>query len=117
MIFLNSQRARLGQHPLGPAISRCGLSRRTLVLGVTTAFVLLLTASPVGAFVYTSGNIAVPIPDCSTVCPGVATSSINIGDSQLVHDINVQVRLNHTYDHDLRIYLIGPDGTTVLLAN
>ncbi|MGH9755580.1 MAG: M36 family metallopeptidase [Blastocatellia bacterium] len=61
---------------------------------------------------YSSGNIAVPIPDVSTV-----NIPINVTDVGAVVDVNVRVRLNHTADSDLRLTLIGPDGTTVALVN
>jgi len=61
---------------------------------------------------YSSGNIAVPIPDVSSV-----DIPINVADIGAVADINVRVRLNHTFDGDLVLTLIGPDGTAVALAN
>jgi subtilisin-like proprotein convertase family protein len=61
---------------------------------------------------YSSGNIAVPIPDVSTV-----DVPINIPDAGVVSDVNVRVRLNHTFDGDLVIALVHPDNTVVPLAN
>jgi subtilisin-like proprotein convertase family protein len=61
---------------------------------------------------YSSGNIAVPIPDVSTV-----DIPITVGDLGAVGDVNVKVRLNHTFDGDLELSLIAPDGSTVLLAD
>jgi len=60
---------------------------------------------------YSTGNIAVPIPDVSTV-----DIPITVTDTGVVADVNVKVRLNHTFDGDLVLSLIAPDGTTVLLA-
>ncbi|MCM3871575.1 MAG: S8 family serine peptidase, partial [Pyrinomonadaceae bacterium] len=60
---------------------------------------------------YSSGNIAVPIPDVSSV-----EVPINITDTGSVTDVNAKVRLNHTFDGDLVIELIGPDGTSVTLS-
>lgn len=34
-----------------------------------------------------------------------------------ISDINVHVRINHTYDRDLTLTLIHPDGSEVILAN
>jgi subtilisin-like proprotein convertase family protein len=61
---------------------------------------------------YSSGNIAVPITDNTT-----SEVSINVPDNGLVQDVNVRVRLNHTFDGDLEIRLVHPDGTQVLLAD
>ncbi len=68
--------------------------------------VVLLTAT------YSSGNIATAIPDQGTV-----EIPIDVPDTGLVSDVNVRVRLNHSFDEDLVMNLIGPDGTTVLLAS
>jgi subtilisin-like proprotein convertase family protein len=61
---------------------------------------------------YSSGNIAVPIPDVATV-----DVPINVPDSGVVQDVNVRVRLNHTFDGDLEISLVHPDGTVITLSN
>ncbi|MFN2511680.1 MAG: Calx-beta domain-containing protein [Pyrinomonadaceae bacterium] len=61
---------------------------------------------------YSSGNIAVPIPDVATV-----EIPINVPHTGQVQDVNVRVRLNHTFDGDLDISLVHPDGTVVLLSN
>lgn len=61
---------------------------------------------------YSSGNIAVPIPDVSSV-----DVPINVPDVGSVQDVNVRVRLNHTFDGDLDISLIHPDGTIIPLSN
>jgi subtilisin-like proprotein convertase family protein len=37
--------------------------------------------------------------------------------SNVISDINVQIRINHTYDHDLTLALQHPDGSEVLLVN
>jgi subtilisin-like proprotein convertase family protein len=60
---------------------------------------------------YSSGNIAVPIPDVST-----AEVPLNVTDSGVISDVNVRVRLNHTFDGDLDLILIHPDGTEVPLS-
>ncbi len=61
---------------------------------------------------YSSGNIAVPIPDVATV-----DVPITVPDTGQVQDVNVRIRLNHTFDGDLVIQLVHPDGTIVNLAN
>jgi subtilisin-like proprotein convertase family protein len=61
---------------------------------------------------YSTGNIALPIPDVSSV-----EIPINVPDSGSITDLNVKVRLNHTFVGDLELRLIAPDGTTVLLSD
>jgi subtilisin-like proprotein convertase family protein len=41
---------------------------------------------------------------------------ITVPDVGVVSDVNVRLRLNHTFDGDLDIFLIGPNGTTVELS-
>lgn len=113
----------------GPAVSRpftftamgmCGdmitatlqLQDGAMNLGtVTFTFTLgTLTSGSVTA-VYSSGNIAVPIVDV-----GTTEVSISVSDVGVVSDINVRVRLNHTFDGDIDMFLVAPDGTTVELS-
>ena len=61
---------------------------------------------------YSTGNISVAIPDVSTV-----EVPINITDTGVISDVNAKVRLNHTYDGDLILELVGPDNTSVTLSN
>jgi subtilisin-like proprotein convertase family protein len=61
---------------------------------------------------YSSGGISVPIPDLATI-----ESPITIPDGGAVSDVNVRVRLNHTFDGDLNISLVHPDGTVVNLSS
>jgi subtilisin-like proprotein convertase family protein len=60
---------------------------------------------------YSSGNLATPIPDLGSV-----EIPINVSDVGSIEDIDVRVRLNHSFDGDLIISLIAPDGTTVILS-
>lgn len=59
-----------------------------------------------------TGNIAVAINDNSTV-----DIPINVPQTGRVGDVNVKVRLNHTFDGDLVLSLVAPDGTVVALSN
>jgi subtilisin-like proprotein convertase family protein len=61
---------------------------------------------------YSSGNIAVPIPNTGAV----VDIPINVTDVGAVSDVNVRVRLNHTFDFDVVLMLVAPDGTTVSLT-
>lgn len=60
---------------------------------------------------YSSGNTAVAIPD-----QGSVDIPITVADSGSVSDVNVSVRLNHTYDRDVTMTLIAPDNTNVPLV-
>jgi subtilisin-like proprotein convertase family protein len=60
---------------------------------------------------YSSGNLAVPIPTFGSV-----DIPVNVTDIGSVADVNVRVRLNHTFDFDVVLTLIAPDGTTVRLV-
>lgn len=60
---------------------------------------------------YSSGNISVPLPDEDTV-----EVTLNVSQAGLVSDVNFRVRLNHTFDRDLELHLIGPDGTRIELS-
>ncbi len=69
-------------------------------------------SAPMAAITYSSGNIAVPINDLTTV-----DIPISVSDVGVVDDINVRVRLNHTFDGDVEISLLHPDGTVRLLSD
>jgi subtilisin-like proprotein convertase family protein len=61
---------------------------------------------------FSTGDIAVPIADSSTV-----NVPINVGPAGNVLDIDALVRLDHTFDADLDMFLISPGGgTTVELS-
>ncbi|HUJ08617.1 MAG TPA: proprotein convertase P-domain-containing protein [Verrucomicrobiae bacterium] len=68
---------------------------------------------------YSSGGVAVPIPDYTTVgtnnYPGSITNSITITDTGSVAKVVVRVRINHTYTGDLSMWVVHPDGTMVSL--
>ena len=53
------------------------------------------------------------IPDVRTP---PTTSTIAIASSGVVGDVNVVINLTHTWDADLDIFLIGPNGTRVELS-
>ncbi|HEX7180496.1 MAG TPA: proprotein convertase P-domain-containing protein [Thermoanaerobaculia bacterium] len=82
-------------------------------LGTVTYTFTLGTLNPLSVTSTTSsGDISVPLPDLNVV-----ESTLAVPDLGGVTDINVSVRLNHTFDGDLDISLIHPDGTEVLLSN
>jgi subtilisin-like proprotein convertase family protein len=61
---------------------------------------------------YSTGNIAVAIPDSGTV-----DVPLSVPDVGTVLKTQAPVRLNHTFDSDLVFSLIDPSGHAVLLAN
>jgi subtilisin-like proprotein convertase family protein len=65
------------------------------------------------SIVASSGNIAVPIPDVTSVNSTIVVPSTAAGT---ILDVNVRVRLNHTFDGDLDMVLTSPDGTAVKLV-
>jgi subtilisin-like proprotein convertase family protein len=64
------------------------------------------------ATTYSTGNIAVPIPDVSTV-----DVPVDVTPEGSVLRVVANVRLDHTFDGDLLISLISPSGTVVALSN
>ena len=72
-------------------------------------FITLSNVTP--TYAYTGPPVA--IPDSTTV-----TATIAVPDVKLVQDVNVKVaNLTHTYDGDLVLTLIAPNGVRVQLAN
>ena len=63
---------------------------------------------------YSSGNVAVAILDNT---PAGVDIPITVADVMTLSDVNVSVRLNHTFVGDLKIDLVHPDNTTVNLVN
>ena len=60
---------------------------------------------------YPSANVPKPIVDSSTIQSTLAVASVGT-----VLDVNVTMSLTHTWDSDLDIYLVGPNGTRVELT-
>src|SRR5262249_40088407 len=69
-----------------------------------------VTFTITGTFTYTN-NTKVAIPDL-----GKGTTSISVGQNFTVGAVRVQLNITHTFDHDLFIHLVGPDGTDVTLG-
>lgn len=57
--------------------------------------------------------------DCGKVIPasGTVVSTITINQNITIADLNVRVNLSHTRTADLRLTLVAPDGTRVVLFN
>ncbi len=60
---------------------------------------------------HSSGDLSVPIPEEGTV-----EVSLPVNQAGLVSDVDFRVRLNHTFDRDVELYLISPDGTSIELS-
>src|SRR5579885_781198 len=65
-----------------------------------------------GSFTFTSPDGNAPIQDFHAT-----RSYLTVGPDLTIKDVSVTVNINHTWDGDLRIYLISPSGTKVLLDN
>jgi subtilisin-like proprotein convertase family protein len=63
---------------------------------------------------YTATDVPVSIPDNNAAG---ATSTINVTDNKVVQKATVRVNITHTFDGDLTLHLVGPDGTDVVLSN
>ena len=61
-----------------------------------------------------STDTPLSIPDST---PSGVTSTITVAETMAVADVNVMINITHTFDGDLDISLIGPDGTTVELTS
>jgi subtilisin-like proprotein convertase family protein len=62
---------------------------------------------------YPSSGPPVAIPDNT---PAGATSTIAVTDTQTVLEVKVTVNLTHTFDGDLSLALIAPNGTVISLS-
>jgi subtilisin-like proprotein convertase family protein len=66
---------------------------------------------------YSTGNIAVAIPDASSAGPGTVDIPLVVTSEGTVLRVAASVRLDHTFDDDLTISLISPTGTAVALSH
>ncbi len=63
-----------------------------------------------GCLCYASSDTPIAIPDLDTI-----NSSINVPDGFTIDDVNLTLDITHTWDADLSVYLISPQGTRVEL--
>ncbi len=61
-----------------------------------------------------TSDLSTPLPDLSTVEVPIVVPDAG---PDALSDVNVRVRLNHTFDGNLVIALVHPDGSVVTLAN
>jgi subtilisin-like proprotein convertase family protein len=89
------------------------------------ALAALIGAAPAGAKTktrsYSSGPINTPIPDGSFPLPGgggvgTAVHDLRVKKKGKVKDVNVSIRISHSYDRDLELWLMSPARTIVKLA-
>jgi subtilisin-like proprotein convertase family protein len=71
--------------------------------------------APVSAS-YSSNGVNVPIPASGT-SGDMVDQIIAVADTGVVQSVKARVRLNHTYDGDITITLVAPNGTAVPLAS
>jgi subtilisin-like proprotein convertase family protein len=88
-----------------------GMSLKSIVIGLAAAMTFGATATA-SATVFTSANGPVTICDLCTV-----TSTLDVTSHIVITDINALINnLIHTYDGDLRLSLIAPNGTSIVLS-
>jgi subtilisin-like proprotein convertase family protein len=75
---------------------------------------LRTTASSAGAAYYTSGALALAIPDASA---GGVTSTLNVRHNLVVENIRVQFNTSHAQLNQLGVELTSPAGTKSILLN
>lgn len=60
---------------------------------------------------YSASDVPITIIDNSTI-----TSTISVADNVVIEDVNVlSLNITHTFDSDLKTYLVSPSGTKVAL--
>ncbi|MFH1919577.1 MAG: S8 family serine peptidase [Planctomycetota bacterium] len=59
---------------------------------------------------YAAGDVPQSIADFSTIA-----STVTVDESVLIADVDVELNITHTYDRDLDVFLIAPDGTRIEL--
>jgi len=64
--------------------------------------------------IYPTLDPPISIPDNS---PAGAEQVIVVTDDAEIVDVDVEVHVTHTFDGDIELSLIGPDGTEVILSN
>lgn len=88
---------------------------RTFQAAAGSAFNLVVATFLDDTFTPPVGQLPKPIVDDDTTFSSLNVTGIP--SEQIVSDVNATMSLSHTYDSDLTITLIAPDGTRVLLVN
>jgi subtilisin-like proprotein convertase family protein len=69
-------------------------------------------AAAVGTANFESSDVPLFLPDVATV----ESSVVVAGVAGPIQNLTIDLHLTHTFDADLDIFLIGPDGTTIQLS-
>ncbi len=104
--------------PINVALSS-GVATFSTIIHSVTGTGISLSASLAGLTSANSNTFEITsytaIPDNGCATSNFATSVINYTNNLIISDVNVGVKISHTYRGDLNIYLVAPDATTVLL--
>jgi len=68
-------------------------------------------------FVSSDPNLPRRVPPTIGQTQGTSSSFIDIFDTRQILDLNIKFDITHEFDQDLKISLIGPDNTTIVLVN
>ncbi len=74
-------------------------------------FSLMVGTPGVETTSYASSEVPRPLPDLIAI-----TSTVSVADPEVVRDVEVELSITHTWVEDLDIFLIGPNGTRVMLS-
>lgn len=89
-------------------------NRNWLTVGVGDSAEVLRFGGPTVTSVsrvFAASGLPVAIPDLATATAGITVSQL----PGVLLDVNVSLSMTHTFDADLDVFLIGPDGTRVEL--
>ncbi len=64
---------------------------------------------------YTATGLPLPVPPIVSGSASTSVSTIHVADEFVIQDVNVRLNIQHTWDADLDVFLIAPDGTRVEL--
>ena len=65
---------------------------------------------------FTSNDVPRNIQDSTVTSPGVTQVNIFVSDDLPILDLDVKVSIAHTYDQDLTLSIIHPDGREIILV-
>lgn len=80
------------------------------------AFLSLSFVAGIGPVLAATIYNSTDVPKAITTNAPPATSTLTVHDAATIIDLNVQLNITHTWDTDLDIFLIAPDGTRIELS-